>query len=727
MNIAALEALTRRVILDPPVVEFSPMYGASPAFEYSSSGGVIVIRATDTSAAAAGLYAYLKDVCAHQYTWDAAEPLRWEGPTPDSPTVRRESPARHRYYLNTVTTGYSAPYWGWERWEQEIDWMALHGVNLPLVTVGHEAVLFEAFVEYGVPAQEVREWLGSAAHLPWTLMGCTNGLGGPLPRDWFDRRLSLARRIVDRMRSLGMQVVLPAFAGHVPDSLASGDIQRTHWQGFATALLRPGDESFAAVSRSVARIQAERLGTDHFYSSDPFIESIPPSSEEIAAHTAAIYRGISTADSEAVWVLQAWPFHYHRHFWTAERISAVTDAVPHGRLLLLDLWAEHAPVWSDGRGVAETPWLWCAVHNFGGRFSMHGDLDGLVNGVGEILDAARAGAPKGEFRGTGLAMEAIENNPVFYELATDLNWYTPALEDWILRYAQRRYHLVGPSEGSLRKEAAQAWHSLLTTLYRPGASRSTPSPVIARPWDADPPFAKQRSAGEFVDPDAPVLISANIDAENDPHVEGDLSRIAESIGSLLVVADGVDSAGVRTDVVDLLIHLISQRARRPIRGVARAHRDGDAHGVEREGAQLITLIDDLERLVATQPDRLLGTWLSEASEWGSNEAERKVLITDARRLLTVWGYQDSGLHDYSGRHWAGMLKDFYLPRWRMWIDTLAASAMAGAAPDIDGMRNSIIAHENRWINDPTPTSTETTGDWRAISRELLARYRDELA
>src|SRR5690625_729125 len=188
------------------------MYGASPAFEYSSSGGVIVIRATDTSAAAAGLYAYLKDVCAHQYTWDAAEPLRWEGPTPDSPTVRRESPARHRYYLNTVTTGYSAPYWGWERWEQEIDWMALHGVNLPLVTVGHEAVLCGAFGAYGVPALEVRAWLGSASPLPGTLMGCTNGLGGPLPRDWFDRRLSLALRIVDRMRSLGMQVVLPAFA-----------------------------------------------------------------------------------------------------------------------------------------------------------------------------------------------------------------------------------------------------------------------------------------------------------------------------------------------------------------------------------------------------------------------------------------------------------------------------------------------------------------------------------
>jgi hypothetical protein len=27
-------------------------------------------------------------------------------------------------------------FWNWSRWEQEIDWMALHGVNLPLAFEG---------------------------------------------------------------------------------------------------------------------------------------------------------------------------------------------------------------------------------------------------------------------------------------------------------------------------------------------------------------------------------------------------------------------------------------------------------------------------------------------------------------------------------------------------------------------------------------------------------------
>ena len=31
-------------------------------------------------------------------------------------------------------------WWGWERWEQEIDWMALQGINLPLAFAGSDCM-----------------------------------------------------------------------------------------------------------------------------------------------------------------------------------------------------------------------------------------------------------------------------------------------------------------------------------------------------------------------------------------------------------------------------------------------------------------------------------------------------------------------------------------------------------------------------------------------------------
>lgn len=36
-------------------------------------------------------------------------------------------------------------WWNWERWEKEIDWMALQGINLPLAFTGQEAIWKKVF------------------------------------------------------------------------------------------------------------------------------------------------------------------------------------------------------------------------------------------------------------------------------------------------------------------------------------------------------------------------------------------------------------------------------------------------------------------------------------------------------------------------------------------------------------------------------------------------------
>jgi alpha-N-acetylglucosaminidase len=56
----------------------------------------------------------------------------------------------------------------------------------------------------------------------------------------------------------------------------------------------------------------------------------------------------------------------------------------------------------------------------------------------------------------------------------------------------------------------------------------------------------------------------------------------------------------------------------------------------------------------------------------NNENEAKLMEWNARTLITVWGNKDVSeeLHDYSSREWSGMLKDFYKPRWQLFIDSL---------------------------------------------------------
>jgi len=47
---------------------------------------------------------------------------------------------RFRYYQNVCTVSYSFVWWNWTRWEREIDWMAMNGINLPLAFTAQEAI-----------------------------------------------------------------------------------------------------------------------------------------------------------------------------------------------------------------------------------------------------------------------------------------------------------------------------------------------------------------------------------------------------------------------------------------------------------------------------------------------------------------------------------------------------------------------------------------------------------
>ena len=114
---------------------------------------MVRIEASDGVAAASGLRHYLRTACGldpldllPEPIPDAALPDGW----PDQPLAEQASPWRWRYHLNYCTFGYSTAYWTWDDWEREIDWMALHGVNLPLTIVGYEAIWLRVLQRRGL-------------------------------------------------------------------------------------------------------------------------------------------------------------------------------------------------------------------------------------------------------------------------------------------------------------------------------------------------------------------------------------------------------------------------------------------------------------------------------------------------------------------------------------------------------------------------------------------------
>lgn len=62
----------------------------------------------------------------------------------------RSQPRCYSYYANVCTLTYSMWAWDWARWEQEIDWMALSGVNLVLAYTGREYVYRKVYRALGL-------------------------------------------------------------------------------------------------------------------------------------------------------------------------------------------------------------------------------------------------------------------------------------------------------------------------------------------------------------------------------------------------------------------------------------------------------------------------------------------------------------------------------------------------------------------------------------------------
>ncbi|MDE8697876.1 alpha-N-acetylglucosaminidase TIM-barrel domain-containing protein, partial [Bacteroides cellulosilyticus] len=102
-------------------------------------------------------------------------------------------------------------------------------------------------------------------------------------------------------------------------------------------------------------------------------------------------------DAGALWVMQAWSMR-----------EDIVKAVPKESLLILDL--------NGLKTAANGGWVYPVIagnlHNFGGRINMHGVLALLASNQ---YKKAKARYPN--VCGSGLFMEAIEQYPVYYELA----------------------------------------------------------------------------------------------------------------------------------------------------------------------------------------------------------------------------------------------------------------------------------------------------------------------
>ncbi len=668
-----------------------PAEEGKTVFEIEASGGRPVIRGTDGVAMASGLHWYLKRACGAHISWFGSQ-LNLPSPLPDMAKTRIASPHARRYHFNYCTFSYTMAWWDWERWEREIDWMALNGINMPLAVTGQEAVWQKVLGGLGLTEEEINGFLVGPAYLPFGWMGCMDGWGGPLSRQWIDRHAELGQKILARERALGMTPVLQGFTGHAPAALKrdfpdAALRQTSPWCGFpATHFLDPSDPLFTRIGRAFVEEQTRLFGTDHLYAADTFIEMSPPSSdpEFLAGMARAVLGSMTAADPDAVWVMQGWIFFNNPEFWKPPQSRALLEAVPNDRMILLDLFCDVQPVWTKTEAFYGKPWIWCVVHDFGGNVSLFGNLKGVASGPPAALkDPARGG-----LCGTGMMMEGVEQNPVFYELMAEMGFRdeAPEVAEWVRDYAARRY-------GRPDKAAGEAWDILLATVY----AQATPSnPVIcARP-------------------------GLNVAAKAPAYPAADLMRAWE-----LLLSCGEQFGGMETyrhDVVTIGRQVLANLSTGHHREMMKAFHLRERERFAAASEKFLGLMDDLDALLATRGEFLLGKWIADARCWGADDAEKRHLEWNARNQITLWGPKDSVLHEYAQKQWAGMVSGFYKPRWEMFLREAADALASGEPLNDEQFQKRMMDWEWDWTHGSEAYADTPTGDPVETTRALFEKH-----
>lgn len=124
-------------------------------FELDQYQDKVVVRGNSYVNIATGINWYLKYYANIHLSWNGMSAvLPAELPSVNQ-KERHETLQTIRYYLNYCTFSYSMAFWDWERWEKEIDWMALHGINLSLAITGTETVWYNILSKLNYTKKEI--------------------------------------------------------------------------------------------------------------------------------------------------------------------------------------------------------------------------------------------------------------------------------------------------------------------------------------------------------------------------------------------------------------------------------------------------------------------------------------------------------------------------------------------------------------------------------------------
>lgn len=604
-------------------------------YEYYAEKDKIVIAGDSGVSIANGLYNYLKKYCGVHYSWcgDNAN-LGDTLPLPKE-KIRYIIPQKYRAIYNFCTYGYSMAFWDWQRWEKELDFIALNGMNMPLALIGTDAVWYYALIEFGLSKQDALDFLCSPAYFPWQAMTNIENVLPPKDESYIKNRLELGQKIINRMVDLGMTPIQQGFTGFAPNAIKKlypeeQLVISKGWIRFpSTTQIVPTSPLFQKLGKVFLDKQRQLLGAYGFYATDPFHESQPPikGKDFLIKVAASMTNLFDSFDKNSVMVMQSWTIR-----------KDIIKSIPKGKLLILDIDSRKHTRLKEFYGH---DFILGRLDNFGQRTYFHGNVTRtLKNEFGKTKSSVSNAV------GTGLFMEGSLSNPLYYEALFQVQTTSTPIDKaaFINDYCLRRY-------GKIDKNLIEGLTILVDKVYVEPLMDSGYSSIIC----CNPCF-KLRSSGQGDDdrkPYAPIDIATALDCF--------VKACKEFKGQNCY----------EYDVADLTRQFVSDKCIDIHKKLVYAYKNRDMASYSHYKSVFIDLMSRLDNVLENYDQMSFYKWIEMAHSAAFDKQEKSWLDESARRLLTIWGPVDNPLiFDYSHREWGGLIKHFYLPRWQMFFAEL---------------------------------------------------------
>ncbi len=589
----------------------------------------VVICGNNKVAMAMGYYRYLHDYCNVLLT-DGDFDISYikSAPIPEkkvSFTVKQKI----RMAMTNERFAAEADGWGFDRWEKEIDFMAMQGVNTPLALVGSDGVLFKMLTDMRIKAETVSAFISGSSYWYKQLTG---NIFGYLPinhADYFDKKIAVGKMVTEREKELdmspvhqGLLLTVPfSFRRHYPKTEL---IKLPAWNAFPPAMTISSDDFgyLRIFNKTFLETQRELLGEVHNYIFDPltdvdykgyltFIEEIGDDFLEI----------LEEVDSEGKW------------FVRSKSIPTVKEKM--ANTIIID---EDGTDYESRDGFAGNDFVLGLRGNLYGRTVLCGDMETMSENPYLACKEKYENAV-----GTGLFFDSDSENPYFYALSAKVLTSSEKvnLDDFLTDFSKCRYG-TDAFAADLKK--------LVELCYCKGSALNQASALCARPCTQ-------------------IKHTAPFDTFQRPYDNKDLLAFVKNS----LANDTKKNDNYRKDMSSVLRQVMSNALFPLYEQATKCFFNQMIAEYEQTSNAFLEICEDIDRLLRTVPENNLYYHLDAARQLGDTKELRQNLEINFLMYHTMFGpIKNSKLFDTSWREWGGMVGHFYTNRWYKYFRMMAA-------------------------------------------------------